>query len=78
MNKTEKLFEVIENNQLVNVIRNGFVGAIPFLLAGAFSLCITAFPLKAYQTFITGALDGAIFEIFTDIYIHWEAYHLFF
>ena len=58
MGKIERIFERIENNNLINVIRNGFVAAIPFLLMGAFSLLITSFPITPYQDFITEIWDG--------------------
>lgn len=68
MGKLERIFERIENNTLINVIRSGFVGAIPFLLMGAFSLMITSLPIPAYQNFITQVWDGRVFAFFDTIY----------
>ena len=68
MGKIERIFERIENNNLINVIRNGFVAAIPFLLMGAFSLLITSFPITPYQDFITEIWDGKVYAFFDSIY----------
>lgn len=68
MGKIERIFERIENNNLINVIRNGFVAAIPFLLMGAFSLMITSFPITPYQDFITEIWDGKVYAFFDSIY----------
>lgn len=68
MGKIERIFERIENNTLINVIRNGFASAIPFLLMGAFSLMITSLPIAPYQAFITGIWDGRIYAFFDSVY----------
>lgn len=68
MGKLDKIFERIENNTLINVIRNGFVAAIPFLLMGAFSLMITSLPITPYQNFITEIWNGRVYAFFDSIY----------
>ena len=68
MGKIERVFERIENNTLINVIRNGFAAAIPFLLMGAFSLMIISLPIPPYQNFITEIWNGRVYAFFDSIY----------
>ena len=64
MNRVNSLVEAIENNRIVNILRRGFVGTIPFLMVGSFSLMLYSLPIPFYQKFITTFCDGAIYHLF--------------
>ncbi len=53
----------------IAAIRKSLISLIPVLLVGAFSLTIKAFPIDAYQNFLTNFLDGFLLRLFDVVYL---------
>ncbi len=68
MNGIKRFFIKMEKSPVIEAIRNGLIMILPILLLGCFALIFKSLPIKAYQTFITTRLDGAIYSLFDLIY----------
>ena len=62
---TEKFLNKVEDNRILQAIRNGMVLAIPIIMAGSFALLLSSIPISRYQTFINTALNGVIGDVFS-------------
>lgn len=62
---TEKFLNKVEDNRILQAIRNGMVLAIPMIMAGSFALLLSSIPISRYQTFINTALNGVIGDVFS-------------
>ena len=65
----EKIYDFTENSKLLQSIRNGLVMIIPILLTGCFSIVLRSLPVDAYQNFIHNFGAGALYNIFSFLYI---------
>ncbi|MGI6152567.1 MAG: PTS sugar transporter subunit IIC/EAL domain-containing protein [Christensenellaceae bacterium] len=53
---------------IFSILKKGLAAAIPFIMTGSIVLILNSFPLEAYQTWLEGAWDGHLRELFLTIY----------
>lgn len=64
----QKLYEGIEQNKMLQCIRDGLVMIVPILFVGAFSLGLRNLPIEAYQNIIQNLFGGILVTLFDFLY----------
>ena len=52
--RISRLYEAIDDNRILNVLKQGLVYAIPILMAGCAAVMLLNLPIPPYQTFLDG------------------------
>ncbi|MBO4733434.1 MAG: PTS sugar transporter subunit IIC, partial [Clostridia bacterium] len=64
----KNVFEKSSQSALVSAVRMGLVNMIPILIIGAFALILKAFPVSAYQKFLTTPVGEIFLSLFDFVY----------
>lgn len=62
-----KLYEAVDVNRILNVLKQGLIYAIPILMAGCAAVMLLNLPIPPYQSFLDGLLGGAVRELLAGI-----------